>query len=98
MTELTPTSSGPLRDVDRTSQLVAAASRVLESLRPAMQADGGDVKVVRVHEGTVEIRLLGACTCCPSSSLTVRRGIEPALKSQLPWVRAVVCSVGDVRP
>lgn len=75
----------------RRAALVADVNGVLESLRPAMQADGGDVKVVDVHEGTVEIRLVGACTCCPSASLTLKRGIEPALKSRLPWVQEVIC-------
>lgn len=64
--------------------------RALDRLRPAMEADGGGVEVVRIQDGIVELRLKGSCTCCPSASLTLRRGIEPTLRAALPWVTAVV--------
>ncbi len=64
--------------------------RALASIRPAMQADGGDVEVVGVDEGIVSVRLTGTCVCCPSSSLTLRLGIERTLQGRLPWVASVV--------
>jgi Fe-S cluster biogenesis protein NfuA len=64
--------------------------RVLDMLRPAMGADGGNVALAGVSGDYVELRLLGACTVCPSAELTLRRGIEPALKRALPWVAGII--------
>lgn len=62
---------------------------VLDGLRPAMEADGGGVEVAEVSEGVVLVRLTGTCLDCPSASLTLHQGLEPALRRRLPWVRAV---------
>jgi len=61
---------------------------VLDSIRPAIQADGGDVELVafREGEGVVEVRLLGACESCPISMMTLREGIERRLKSSVPGI------------
>lgn len=63
---------------------------VLNLLRPAMQADGGNVELVDVCEGTVRVRLCGTCIACPSKDLTLKLGIERTLRSRLPWVNEVV--------
>jgi Fe-S cluster biogenesis protein NfuA len=63
---------------------------VLNSIRPAMQVDGGDLEVVGVAGGVVSVRLQGTCIHCPSASLTLKTGIEQALRARLPWVREVV--------
>ena len=57
---------------------------VLASLRPAIQADGGDVELVRYREeeGIVEVRLMGACESCPISMMTLKEGIETAMRQQ----------------
>jgi Fe-S cluster biogenesis protein NfuA len=65
-------------------------TRALRTLRPAMQADGGDVELVSIENGVVLIRLRGACLACPSAGLTMRLGIERTLKECLPWVVDVV--------
>ena len=64
---------------------------VLESIRPALKADGGDVEFLRFHEedGVVELRLLGACEDCPISMMTLKEGIEQRLKSGIPSVMEV---------
>ena len=64
---------------------------VLDSIRPMIQADGGDVELVtyREDEGIVEVRLLGACESCPISMMTLREGIERRLKSSVPGVVSV---------
>ena len=64
---------------------------ILESIRPALKADGGDVEFLRFSEegGVVELRLLGACEDCPISMMTLREGIERRLKSGVPGVREV---------
>ncbi|MEO1007973.1 MAG: NifU family protein [Planctomycetota bacterium] len=64
--------------------------RVIEQIRPAIQADGGDVELVEVTaEGLVRIRLHGACVGCPSSTLTLQSGIERNLQQHVPEVTAV---------
>ena len=63
----------------------------LENVRPNLQADGGDVEFVSVDdEGTVSVRLTGACSHCPMSQMTLKMGIESYLKKEIPQVKAVV--------
>ena len=63
---------------------------VLESIRPALKADGGDVEFLRFRkDGVVELRLLGACEDCPISMMTLKEGIEKRLKSDVPGVTEV---------
>ncbi len=62
----------------------------LAQIRPALQADGGDVELVDVNEGVVKLKLKGACAGCPMASMTLRNGIERILKEQVPEVKEVV--------
>lgn len=62
----------------------------LALIRPALQADGGDVELVEVEEGVVKLRLTGACAGCPVASMTLKQGIERVLKEQVPEVKEVV--------
>ena len=64
---------------------------ILESIRPALKADGGDVEFLNFNEedGVVELRLLGACEDCPISMMTLKEGIERRLKSDIPAVTEV---------
>jgi Fe-S cluster biogenesis protein NfuA len=63
---------------------------VLEQIRPALQADGGDVELVDVNEGVVHLRLKGACSGCPMSAMTLKMGIERILKERIPEVTKVI--------
>lgn len=63
---------------------------VLDQLRPALQADGGDVQLVDVKEGVVTVRLIGACGGCAMATMTLRHGIERMLKEQVAGVKEVV--------
>lgn len=64
---------------------------VLELIRPSLQADGGDVRLVDVMEdGTVSVELQGACHGCPMSQMTLANGIERILKDRVPGVVKVV--------
>jgi len=64
----------------------------VEVVRPALQADGGDVEFVDVDEqGVVQVRLRGACMGCPSARMTLKFGIERSLKAKVPEVTEVVC-------
>ena len=64
----------------------------LNEIRPALQADGGDVELLDVDEknGTVKVRLTGACGTCPMAAMTLRFGVEKILKEQVPEVKEVV--------
>jgi len=63
---------------------------VLNEIRPALQADGGDVELVDVtKEGVVRVRLVGACAGCPMSTMTLSLGIERALKERVPEIKRV---------
>ena len=62
----------------------------LADIRPALQADGGDVELVDVDDGVVKVKLTGACAGCPMSAITLQMGIEQRLKEQIPEVKQVV--------
>ena len=65
--------------------------KVLETVRPYIQADGGDVKLVDVNDkGEVRLKLTGACSGCPSSALTLKMGIERTLKEKIPSITSVI--------
>jgi Fe-S cluster biogenesis protein NfuA len=67
---------------------------VLDTLRPAIMQDGGDIHFVRFENGTVFVRLHGACVSCPISFITLKMGVEAQLKEKVPGVESVV-SVDD---
>lgn len=62
---------------------------VLEKLRPFLLRDGGDVELVDIEDGIVKLRLMGACGSCPSSTITLKAGIERALLEEVPGVKEV---------
>ena len=71
--------------------VLARVQQVLEAIRPAVQADGGDLELVDVtSDGEVRIRLLGACIECPSANMTLKAGIEQNLMARIPEVTSVV--------
>jgi Fe-S cluster biogenesis protein NfuA len=64
--------------------------KALESVRPFLQADNGDIELVDVNDdGIVKVRLLGECEKCPLSIMTLRAGIERSLMKQVPGVRRI---------
>jgi len=63
--------------------------KALNRIRPALQADGGDVELVDVVDGIVKVRLTGACGGCPMSQMTLKMGIERHLKKEVPEVKSV---------
>lgn len=67
----------------------ADIENVLNKIRPALQADGGDVELVAVDEGVVKVRLVGACGGCPMAMVTLKNGIEAVLKEEVPSVKRV---------
>ena len=68
-----------------------ALTDTIDYIRPALQADGGNIELVEVGEdGVVKVRLMGACGSCPMSQLTLKRGVEARLKAKVPEVKEVV--------
>lgn len=64
---------------------------VLDKVRVHLKADGGDAELVEItDDGVVKVRLKGACHGCPMSQMTLKRGIESAIKAEVPEVRSVV--------
>ena len=62
---------------------------VLETLRPQLMQDGGNVELVEIEDGIVKVRLVGSCSSCSSSIMTLKMGIERALKKAIPMVRCL---------
>ena len=63
--------------------------KALNDIRPALQADGGDVELVEVEDNIVKVRLKGACAGCPMSQMTIKQGIERYLKKAVPEIASV---------
>jgi len=62
----------------------------LAEIRPALQADGGDVELVEVNDGTVKLKLTGHCAGCPMASMTLKNGVERVVKERVPEVKEVI--------
>jgi len=72
------------------TEIKAEVEKVLEEIRPMLQADGGDVELVEIDEdNVVKVRLTGACSGCPMATMTLKQGIERRLKTAVPEVAAV---------
>ncbi len=72
-----------------TSDLHARVEKVLDQIRPYVQQDGGDLELVDVVDGVVQIRLAGSCVGCMYSMMTLQAGVEKMLKEQVPEIKAV---------
>jgi len=74
----------------QSSSMYDEVLEVLDKLRPFLQRDGGDVELVDVEDGVVKLRLMGACGSCPSSTITLKAGIERALLEEVEGIKEVV--------
>ena len=85
-----------LSDEERGARLAALTS-IIELMRPAVQADGGDLALLSadVETGVVEVQLQGACSSCAISSSTLQGGVERILHQRLDWVTEVIGGVDD---
>jgi Fe-S cluster biogenesis protein NfuA len=63
--------------------------KVLQKIRPSLQADGGDIELVDIQDGVVKVKLTGACGGCPMSQMTLKMGVERVLKEEVPEVKGV---------
>lgn len=85
-----------ISDQERGARL-RALTALLDLMRPSVQADGGDLVLIRadVEAGVVEIQLQGACSSCAISSSTLQGGVTRILTDRLPWVTEVLGGVDD---
>lgn len=70
--------------------LLERTRAVIESFRPYIQADGGDVELLGVENGVAQVRLRGACRGCPHAAMTLQLGIERHLRERVPEITSVV--------
>ena len=71
-------------------ELKEKVEAVLAKVRPSLQADGGDVELIKIEDGVVTVSLRGACGSCPFSLLTLKQGIEARMKEEIPEIKEVV--------
>jgi Fe-S cluster biogenesis protein NfuA len=90
MTTEAPTTAAPDAVVDPRALTIENVERVLDELRPYLMADGGNVEIVEIDGPIVKVRLQGACGSCPSSTMTLKMGIERKLREAIPEVTEVV--------
>jgi len=77
--------------MSQTSDRLSEVQPVIDEIRPYLQGDGGDCELIDIDDdGVVQLRFVGACGGCPSSTATLKMGIENYLKEKLPWVKEVV--------
>jgi Fe-S cluster biogenesis protein NfuA len=69
-----------------------------ELVRPALQADGGDITLVKVEDNNVYVELIGACSTCPSATMTMKMGIEQMLHDEFPDLGELVNVAGESQP
>jgi Fe-S cluster biogenesis protein NfuA len=84
------TSAAPEAVADPHALTIENVERVLDELRPYLMADGGNVEIVEIDGPIVKVRLQGACGSCPSSTMTLKMGIERKLREAIPEVTEVV--------
>ena len=71
---------------EMTEAIEEQVKKLLEDVKPQLQADGGDINFVSMENGVVKVELKGACAGCPMSAMTVQWGVERYLKSRIPEV------------
>jgi Fe-S cluster biogenesis protein NfuA len=93
---MTETATEQLSDDERADRLTKLQG-IIDLMRPAVQADGGDLVLVRanVETGVVEVQLQGSCSSCAVSSATLSGGVERILRERLSWVTEVVGGIDE---
>jgi Fe-S cluster biogenesis protein NfuA len=69
-----------------------------ELVRPALQADGGDITLVKVEDNNIHVELIGACSTCPSATMTMKMGIEQMLHDEFPEMGELINVAGEPQP
>jgi Fe-S cluster biogenesis protein NfuA len=85
-----PSTASDAATADPRALTIPNVERVLDELRPYLMADGGNVEIVEIDGPVVKVRLQGACGSCPSSTMTLKMGIERKLREAIPEVSEVI--------
>jgi Fe-S cluster biogenesis protein NfuA len=91
MSQATPVTITPAATAEGAIDL-DKLNEALEYIRPAVQADGGDLSLLGAEDGKVSLQMVGACGGCPLSMMTLKAGIERILKDRVPGVREVIAA------
>lgn len=76
--------------MDSNKNLVEKIEKTLDSIRPYLQSDGGNIRVIEVTEGgIVKVEMQGSCISCPMSSMTLKAGVEEAIRNAYPEIKGV---------
>jgi Fe-S cluster biogenesis protein NfuA len=89
-TASTASAASDAATADPRALTIPNVERVLDELRPYLMADGGNVEIVEIDGPVVKVRLQGACGSCPSSTMTLKMGIERKLREAIPEVSEVI--------
>jgi Fe-S cluster biogenesis protein NfuA len=76
--------------LERRNEMREQVEAAINKVRPALQADGGDVELVDVEDGVVKVRLTGACNGCPMATMTLRDGIQRVIMEEVPGVKQII--------
>jgi Fe-S cluster biogenesis protein NfuA len=90
MADATGLGEAPTRTADDNRSIEERVNLALDVVRPGIQADGGEVWLVRVEGDTAFVQMLGACGGCPASMTTLKGAIETVVTAQVPEIRSVV--------
>lgn len=81
----------PADDTAGPALTLAAVQEIMdEMVRPALQGDGGDITLLKVEDNDVYVKLVGSCSTCPSSIMTMKMGVEALLKEEFPVMRSLI--------
>jgi Fe-S cluster biogenesis protein NfuA len=75
---------------DKTDDILRRVEEAIESLRPYLETDGGDLRILEIKGDMLEIELLGACSSCSMSPMTLQAGVEEAVTKAVPEIKSVV--------
>ena len=76
--------------MNRTATLEDQVKEALDLVRPAIQMDGGDIRLESIAGGKVTVQLFGTCECCPMSPVTLRKAVERIVRERVPGIEEVV--------
>jgi Fe-S cluster biogenesis protein NfuA len=86
----------PDNETDQHQVSLEEVQLALEKIRPYIQRDGGDIQLIAVEGNNARLRLIGQCVGCPSSSLTLRNGIEQLLREEIPGFGEVIAETPEL--
>jgi len=75
--------------MDKERDLIDKIETAIQQLRPFLEADGGDIRLLRVENNVAKVKLLGACQSCNMSAMTLKAGVEEAVKKAAPEIVAI---------